>query len=113
LTADFTLLWLIVALVAIIASVVVVIPKWKQYSLPIRLIPLDVLTVILLIDLNIKSNNNVTILDPYMKIEAIAFTCLLAFILFAPVLWRVALDRRKRRTRSEVKQPHSRTASPP
>ena len=66
---------------------------WKTYSLPVRLLPVDVLTIVLLIDLNIKSSSNVTISDPIMKVEAIAFTGLLAFILFAPVLWKLAFDR--------------------
>jgi len=76
-----------------------VIRGWKGYSLPIRLIPLDVLTVILLIDLNIKSNNNLTIQDPFMKMEAIAFTGLLAFVLFAPVIWKAAVGQKKPKTR--------------
>ncbi len=66
---------------------------WKTYSLPVRLLPVDVLTIVLLIDLNIKSSSNVTIADPIMKVEAIAFTGLLAFILFAPVLWKLVYDR--------------------
>ncbi len=66
---------------------------WKTYSLPVRLLPVDVLTIVLLIDLNLKSSTNVTIADPLMKVEAIAFTGLLAFILFAPVLWKLTFDR--------------------
>jgi hypothetical protein len=57
------------------------------------LLPVDILTVVLLIDLNIKSSSNVTLADPLMKVEAIAFTGLLAFILFAPILWKLAFDR--------------------
>ena len=53
---------------------------------------MDALTIILLIDLNIKSNSNVTLADPVMKVEALAFTGLLAFILFVPVLWRLAFE---------------------
>jgi hypothetical protein len=66
---------------------------WKTYSLPVRLLPVDVLTVVLLIDLNIKSSSNVTIADPIMKVETIAFTGLLTFVLFVPILWKLAFDR--------------------
>ena len=69
-----------------------VLRQWKSSSLLVRLIPVDTLTVILLIDLNIKSSSNVTLADPVMKVEALAFTGLLAFILFMPVLWRLAFD---------------------
>jgi len=97
LTFDFLLLWVIAAIVALVYSTFVVVRNWRAYSLPIRLIPLDVLTVILLLDLNMKSSNGVTITDPIMKIEAIAFTGLLTFVLFAPVVWKAAFDRRRKR----------------
>lgn len=76
------------ATAALIVSTGLVVRNWRAYSLPLKLMPVDVLTVILLIDLNIKSNSNVTIDDPIMKMEAIAFTGLLTFVLFAPVLWK-------------------------
>jgi hypothetical protein len=87
------------AIVVLIVSIGVVVRNWKIYNLPLRLLPADVLTIILLIDLNIKSNANVTVDDPIMKLEAMAFTGLLAFVLSAPVLWRIALDRQKTRSR--------------
>ena len=97
-TFDFLLLWVIAAIVALVYSTFVVVRNWRTYSLPIRLIPLDVLTLILLLDLNIKSSNSITIAaDPLMKIEAIAFTGLLTFVLFAPVVWRAAFDRKRTR----------------
>ena len=76
-----------------------VVRKWDSYNLPIRLLPLDVLTLVLLIDLNVKSLSNVTVDDIVMKLEAIAFTALLVFVLFAPVLWRVSEGGRKSKTR--------------
>jgi len=98
LTFDFLLLWVIAAVVVLVYSTFVVVRNWRTYSLPIRLIPLDVLTLILLLDLNIKSSNSITIAaDPLMKIEAIAFTGLLTFVLFAPVVWRAAFDRKRTR----------------
>ena len=97
-TFDFLLLWVIAAVVVLVYSTFVVVRNWRTYSLPIRLIPLDVLTLILLLDLNIKSSNSITIAaDPLMKIEAIAFTGLLTFVLFAPVVWRAAFDRKRTR----------------
>jgi hypothetical protein len=81
--------------VALIVSLVLVFRSWKNFSLPLRLVPVDVLTVILLIDLNIKSDNKVTIDDPIMKLEAIAFTALLTFVLFAPVVWKAAYGRKR------------------
>ncbi len=93
------LLWLIAAAAALIVSASVVLRNWKSYTLPIRLIPLDVLTVILLVDLNIKSNSNITIQDPLMKIEAIGFTCLFTFVLFAPVFYRAIAAPKRSRTR--------------
>ncbi len=98
-TVDYMLLWIVAAAVALIVSTFVVARGWKEYALPVRLIPLDVLTVILLIDLNIKSNSNITIQDPFMKIEAIAFTCLFAFVLFAPVIVRATAVQKRPRTR--------------
>jgi hypothetical protein len=95
LNVEFEYLWLAGAAAALIVSVIFVLRNWRAFSLPLRLIPADALTVILLIDLNIKSNDNVTVDDPVMKVEAIAFTALLAFILFAPVVWRAALGRRR------------------
>jgi hypothetical protein len=86
-------LWLIAAIAVVLVSAGFVLLHWKTYSLPIRLLPVDILTVVLLIDLNIKSSSNVTLADPLMKVEAIAFTGLLAFILFAPILWKLAFDR--------------------
>lgn len=87
------------ATVALVVSTGLVVRNWRAYSLPLKLMPVDVLMVILLIDLNIKSNSNVTIDDPIMKMEAIAFTGLLTFVLFAPVLWKAAFDGKKTRTR--------------
>jgi hypothetical protein len=97
LSFDFLSLWIIAAIVALAYCAFVVLRNWRTYSLPIRLIPFDVLTVILLLDLNIKSGNGVTIADPIMKIEAIAFTGLLTFVLFAPVVWKAVFDRRRTR----------------
>jgi hypothetical protein len=91
---DFSFIWLILAAVALIASLAVVLRNWRAFSLPLRLIPADVLTVVLLIDLNLKSNSNVTDNDPVVKVEAIVFTALLAFVLFAPVVWKLAFDSR-------------------
>ena len=96
-TFNFLLLWVIAAIVALVYSTYIIVRNWKAYSLPIKLIPLDVLTIILLLDLNIKSSNNLTIADPLMKIEAIAFTGLLTFVLFAPVVWKAAFDRKRPR----------------
>ena len=81
------------AAVALIVSVGLVFRNWRAYSLPLRLLPVDVLTVILLIDLNIKSSSNVTDYDPVLRIEAVAFTALLTFALFAPVVWKAVFDR--------------------
>jgi hypothetical protein len=92
---DFSFIWLIVAAVALIASLAFVLRNWRTFSLPLRLIPADVLTVVLLIDLNLKSSSNITDNDPVVKIEAIAFTALLTFVLFAPVVWKVAFDGRR------------------
>lgn len=78
------------AAVALIVSVGLVFRNWRAYSLPLRLLPVDVLTVILLIDLNIKSSSNVTDYDTVLRIETIAFTGLLTFVLFAPVIWKAA-----------------------
>jgi hypothetical protein len=95
--------WMLGAgIVALIVSIGLVVRNWKIYNLPLRLLPADLLTVILLIDLNIKSNDNITVDDPIMKLEAIAFTALLTFVLFAPVLWRIVLDRQKTRTRQDA-----------
>jgi hypothetical protein len=92
---DFSFIWLVVAAVALIASLAFVLRNWRTFSLPLRLIPADVLTVVLLIDLNLKSSSNITDNDPVVKIEAIAFTALLTFVLFAPVVWKVAFDGRR------------------
>jgi len=94
---NYLLLWVISAIVVLVYSTYVVVRNWRAYSLPIRLIPLDLLTIILLLDLNIKSNDSVTIADPVMKVEAIAFTGLLTFVLFAPVIWKAVFDRRRTR----------------
>lgn len=91
---DLTL-WLVGAIGALFVSVVFVFRKWDSYSLPIRLLPLDILTLVLLIDLNIKSLSNITVDNLVMKVEALAFTGLLAFVLFAPVLWRVVQNKQK------------------
>jgi hypothetical protein len=98
LMVDYLILWPIAAAAIIIASAVAVVRNWRKYILPIRLIPLDVLTLVLLVDLNIKSNSNITVDDPVMRIEAITFTGLLTFVLFAPVVWKAAFDRKKTRT---------------
>jgi len=91
---DYLTLWPIVAAIALIVCTGLVLRNWKAYSLPIRLIPVDALTLVLLVDLNIKSNSNVTVDDPIMKVEAIAFTALFILILFLPVLWKLAFDRK-------------------
>ena len=96
--ADLSI-WLFAAIGALFVSTVMVVRKWDSYNLPIRLLPLDVLTLVLLIDLNVKSLSNVTVDDIVMKLEAIAFTALLVFVLFAPVLWRVSEGGRKSKTR--------------
>jgi hypothetical protein len=95
LTIDYSLLLLIAGAMALVMSGLVVVRNWTACSLPVKLIPLDILTVILLIDLNLKSNSNITIQDPLMKMEAIAFTGLFAFVLFAPVVYRVVLGPKK------------------
>jgi len=97
LNVDSSIWWPIAAVVILLVSSGLVIRQWDTSNLMVRLIPLDALTIILLIDLNIKSNSNVTIADPVMKAEAIAFTGLLTFILFAPVLWKLAFDRAGKR----------------
>ena len=97
---DFLSLWLIATVVVLVGSTLLVIRNWKTSSLPIKLVPLDALTLILLVDLNIKSNNNLTIADSFMKVEAIAFTGLLAFVLFAPVFWKALTDRKKTKAHS-------------
>jgi hypothetical protein len=99
LSVDYLILWTIAAAVLIIGATVVVVRNWRRYNLPIRLIPLDVLTLVLLVDLNIKSSSNLTVDDPVMRMEAIAFTGLLTFVLFAPVVWKAAFDRKKTRTK--------------
>jgi hypothetical protein len=99
LNPEYSYAWLIAAAAALIVSTVLVLRNWRAYSLPLRLIPADVLMVILLIDLNIKSSDNLTVDNPVMKMEAIAFTGLLTFVLFAPVVWKAAFDRKKTRTR--------------
>jgi hypothetical protein len=96
---DYLSLWLIAIVVVLVYSTAVVIRNWKTYSFPIKLVPLDALTLILLIDLNIKSNSNLTIADTIMKVEALAFTVLLAFVLFAPVFWKILIDRKKKKAR--------------
>ena len=96
--ADLSI-WSYAAIGALFVTTLVVIRKWDSYNLPFRLLPLDVLTIVLLIDLNVKSLNNITVDDIVMKLEAIAFTALLVFVLFAPVLWRVSQGRRKSKTR--------------
>jgi hypothetical protein len=101
LNVEYQYLWLVGALVALLASSFLVLRRWDSYDLPIRLIPADVLTVILLIDLNIKSMNGVTVEDDFvMKLEALAFTGLLVLVLFAPVLWKAVMDRRKSSAKS-------------
>jgi hypothetical protein len=97
LIVDPSVLWPIAATVILLVTTGLILRYWKTSSLPVRLIPVDALTIILLVDLNIKSNRNVTLADPVMKVEAIAFTVLLAFILFLPVLWKVAFDRTNER----------------
>jgi hypothetical protein len=95
-----TVLWPVGAIVIFAVTTALVLRKWRKYSLPINLIPLDVLTLLLLIDLNIKSNNSITLDDFTMKIEAIAFTALLAVVLFVPVLWRLVFPSKKSRSDS-------------
>jgi hypothetical protein len=99
---DFSFIWLILAAVALIASSAVVLRNWRAFSLPLRLIPADVLTVVLLIDLNLRSNSSITDNDPVVKIEGIAFTALLAFVLFAPVVWKAAFDGRRASSRKST-----------
>jgi hypothetical protein len=95
LAVDYLYLWLAGAVVALMVSTGLVFRNWKSFSLPFRLLPFDVLTVLLLIDLNLKSNSNITVDNPVMKLEAVAFTVLLAFVLFAPVIWKIVLDKKK------------------
>jgi len=45
-------LWLIATFAVVLVSAGLVLLHWKTYSLPIRLLPVDILTVVLLIDLN-------------------------------------------------------------
>ena len=92
-------LWLAAAIAALLVSVVLVFRKWDAYELPMRLLPLDILTIILLIDLNVKSLSNITVDDIVMKLEAIGFTVLLVFVLFAPVLWKVSQGGQKSKAR--------------
>ena len=92
-------LWLAAAVAALLVSVVFVFRKWDAYELPMRLLPLDILTIILLIDLNVKSLSNITVDDIVMKLEAIGFTVLLVFVLFAPVLWKVSQGGQKSKAR--------------
>jgi hypothetical protein len=99
---DFSFVWFLVAAAAVIVSVVLVFRNWKACSLPLRLIPVDVLTVVLLIDLNLKSNSNITDIDPVVKIESIAFTALLTFVLFVPVVWKLARGGRKAGSRKDT-----------
>jgi hypothetical protein len=82
-------LFMVGAVGALFVVAFLVFRKWKSYTLPIRLVPLDILVIILLIDLNIKSLSNLTVEDTFMKLEALGFTGLLAFVLFAPVLWKL------------------------
>ena len=98
---NFLLFWIIAAIVVLVYTTFLIVRNWKEYSLPIRLIPLDVLTLILLLDLNIKSADSVTIADPVMKVEAIAFTGLLTFVLFAPVVYKATFDRKRTRKSKE------------
>ena len=97
--ASDLLIPLVAAIGVLFVSTVIVVWKWNSYNLPIRLVPLDCLTIVLLIDLNVKSLSNITVDDIVMKLEAIAFTALLVFVLFAPVLWRVSQRGRKSKTR--------------
>jgi hypothetical protein len=99
---DFSFVWLLLAAAAVIASLVLVLRDWKALSLPLRLIPADVLTVVLLIDLNLKSNSNLTDIDPVVKIEAAASTVLLTFVLFAPVVWKLVHRDRKAGSRKDT-----------
>jgi hypothetical protein len=99
---DYSFIWFVAAAVALIASLAFVLRNWRTFSLPLRLIPVDVLTVVLLIDLNLKSNSNITDNDPVVKIEGIAFTALLTFILFAPVVWKAAFGGRKASSRKDA-----------
>ena len=81
--------WLLGCVIALFVTSALVLRKWRSYSLPIRLVPLDALVFILLFDLNIKSMSGFTVEDSFMKMEALAFTGLLAFVLFVPVLWKL------------------------
>jgi hypothetical protein len=95
LNVEYSYLWFAGAAAALIISLVLVLRSRRTLNLPLRLIPADVLTIILLIDLNIKSNNKVTVDDPIMKMEAIAFTAMLTIVLFAPVIWKAASSRKR------------------
>lgn len=87
--------WLVGAVGALFVCTFFVVRKWNAYSLPIRMIPLDLVTIVLLIDLNMKALNNVTVDNLIMKMEAIAFTALLTFVFFAPVVWRIVHHERR------------------
>lgn len=64
-----------------------------------KLIPVDVLAVILLIDLNLKSKAGVTLSNFNMKLEAIVFTALFAVALLATVLQAMIPQGKKKRTK--------------
>lgn len=90
---DYLVWGLYGSVIALVAMMVFVLRKWDSLDLPMKLLPVDVLVVVLLLDLSIKSNGNVTVDNLIMKIEAIAFTGLLTLVLFAPVFWRAARNR--------------------
>lgn len=73
--------------------------QFRAYSLPMKLIPVDAIVVILLIDLNLKSRAGVTLSNLNMKLEAIAFTILFAIALLATVLQAIVTGSKKRRRR--------------
>jgi hypothetical protein len=71
--------------------------QFKAYSLPVKLLPVDAIAIILLIDLNIKSRAGVTLTDLNMKLEAIAFTVVFAIVLLATVLQAIVVSGKKKR----------------
>ena len=73
--------------------------QFRAYSLPMKLIPVDAIVVILLIDLNLKSRAGVTLSNLNMKLEAIAFTILFAIALLATVLQAIVTGSKKKRKR--------------
>jgi hypothetical protein len=71
--------------------------QFRAYSLPVKMIPIDAIALILLIDLNLKSRAGVTLSNLNMKLEAIVFTILFAIALLATVLQAIVSGGKRRR----------------